>query len=247
MRISFVAITIATFRSGVFAFTGTAFHRPATSVALSATVEEKVSKTRVPVFDEVCDTTGVTLKRFMSEVALLNPELTELTVLFGGVDTACKALANLVKRSQLPSSETLGYEGNVNVQGEDQKKLDVIANDVLKRALRFTGRLGVLASEEEDTPVDIMPENAKKSEIVIDESEKYVAVFDPLDGSSMLMLDAQLVPLLGYTSTTKTVLLTRTASEMNAQSRRLLVWPTHYSPEPILWPPRTASIHPLPF
>jgi fructose-1,6-bisphosphatase I len=120
----------------------------------------------------------------MTEVAMLNPELTELAVLFGGVDTACKALANLVKRSQLPSSETLGYEGNVNIQGEDQKKLDVISNDVLKRALRFTGRLGVLASEEEDTPVDIMPDNAKKQEIVIDESEKYVAVFDPLDGSS---------------------------------------------------------------
>merc|ERR1719276_324593 len=137
-----------------------------------------------PVFDEVCETTGVTLTRFMNEVALLNPELTELTYLFGGIDTACKALSNLVKRSQLPSSDTLGYQGEVNVQGEDQKKLDVISNDVLKRALRFTGKLGVLASEEEDTPVDITPENAKKSEIVIDEGEKYVAVFDPLDGSS---------------------------------------------------------------
>jgi len=115
---------------------------------------------------------------------MLNPEISELTTLFGGIETACKALANLVKRSQLPSSETLGLEGEVNVQGEDQKKLDVISNDVLKRALRFTGKLGVLASEEEDTPVDIMPENAKKSEIVIDEGEKYVAVFDPLDGSS---------------------------------------------------------------
>jgi len=70
------------------------------------------------------------------------------------------------------------------VQGEDQKKLDVISNDILKRALRFTGRLGVLASEEEDTPVDIMPENAKRQEIIIDDTEKYVAVFDPLDGSS---------------------------------------------------------------
>jgi len=138
----------------------------------------------IPVFDEVCDTTGVTLKRFMAEVAMLNPEITELTTLFGGIDTACKALSNLVKRSQLPSSETLGYEGNVNVQGEDQKKLDVIANDVLKRALRFTGKLGVLASEEEDTPIDLMPSNAKSTEIVIDEGERYVAVFDPLDGSS---------------------------------------------------------------
>jgi len=139
-------------------------------------------KSKTPVFDEVCDTTGVTLKRFLSEVAMLNPELSELTTLFGGIETACKALTNLVKRSQLPSSETLGYQGAVNIQGEDQKKLDVISNDILKRALRFTGKIGVLASEEEDDPVDIMPD--RKAEIVIDEGEKYVAVFDPLDGSS---------------------------------------------------------------
>ena len=52
---------------------------------------------------------------------MLNPELAELTTLFGGIETACKALTNLVKRSQLPSSETLGYQGEVNIQGEDQK------------------------------------------------------------------------------------------------------------------------------
>lgn len=108
---------------------------------------------KVPVLDEVCETTGVTLKRYMNEVAMLNPELTELVTLFGAIDTACKAITNMVKRSQLPSSETLGLEGEVNVQGEDQKKLDVITNEVLKRALRFTGRMGVLASEEEDVPV----------------------------------------------------------------------------------------------
>jgi hypothetical protein len=78
-------------------------------------------KTRAPVFDEVCETTGVTLTRFMNEIAMLNPELKELTTIFGAIDTACKAISNEVKRSQLPSSQTLGYEGNVNVQGEDQK------------------------------------------------------------------------------------------------------------------------------
>ena len=92
----------------------------------------------------------------MAEVAMLNPEISELTTLFGGIETACKAISNLVKRSQLPSSETLGLQGEVNIQGEDQKKLDVITNDVLKRALRFTGKLGVLASEEEDTPVSLI-------------------------------------------------------------------------------------------
>lgn len=65
------------------------------------------------------------------------------------------------------------------------KKLDVITNDLLKRALRFTGRLGVLASEEEDAPVDLIGSaKTDAQEVVIDESERYVAVFDPLDGSS---------------------------------------------------------------
>jgi len=91
-----------------------------------------------------------------------------------------------VKRSQLPSSETLGYQGEVNIQGEDQKKLDVITNDLLKRALRFTGRLGVLASEEEDDPVDLVggSKGEKQKDLIVEETDKYVVVFDPLDGSS---------------------------------------------------------------
>jgi fructose-1,6-bisphosphatase I len=141
----------------------TAFHAPQIPVVAAAaktTTSLNVatgtpSKLKAPVLDEVCETTGVTLKRYMNEVAMLNPEMTELVTLFGAIDTACKAISNLVKRSQLPSSETLGYQGEINVQGEDQKKLDVITNDLLKRALRFTGRIGVLASEEEDVPVSI--------------------------------------------------------------------------------------------
>ncbi len=134
-----------------------------------------------PVFEEVCETTGVTLTRFMYEIEKVNPELGELSQLFSGIQTASKAIANLVKRSQLPSSSVLGLEGAVNVQGEDQKKLDVITNDILKRALRFTGKVGVLASEEEDAPVDVL---ATKKEVIYDEGSQYVTVFDPLDGSS---------------------------------------------------------------
>jgi len=170
---TFNTALLALILSPAIAFSPTAFTPKSSPTALSS---------KAPIFDEVCDTTGVTLKRFLSEVAMLNPELSELTTLFGGIETACKALTNLVKRSQLPSSETLGYQGEVNIQGEDQKKLDVISNDILKRALRFTGKIGVLASEEEDEPMNI--QSNKKAEIVIDEGEKYVAVFDPLDGSS---------------------------------------------------------------
>jgi fructose-1,6-bisphosphatase I len=159
------------------------FMRHKQSAAFSTTNDLPVTKTKAPVFDEVCETTGVTLRRFMSEVASLNPEIVELTTLFGAIETACKAISNLVRRSQLPSSGTLGLGGEVNIQGEDQKKLDVITNDILKRAMRFTGRLGVLASEEEDTPVDLMNTNDPTG-VLINDMTRYVAVFDPLDGSS---------------------------------------------------------------
>jgi len=192
MRFSLCVLLVAVSSTGnnVNAFSArTSGSRGVSSTKLHAsTVDTPVmarAQSKAPVFDEVCETTGVTMTRFMDEVAMLNPDLAELTTLFGAIDTACKAMTNLVKRSQLPSSETLGYQGEVNIQGEDQKKLDVITNDLLKRALRFTGRLGVLASEEEDVPVDLVGSATSDSqEIVIEEGLKYVAVFDPLDGSS---------------------------------------------------------------
>ena len=151
MKLSIFALVATISSAAAFAPSKVA---PSTTQLFSTTEAPPATTTsKAPVFDEVCETTGVTLTRFMAEVAMLNPELSELTTLFGAIDTSCKAITSLVKRSQLPSSETLGLEGEVNVQGEDQKKLDVITNDLLKRALRFTGRLGVLASEEEDEPV----------------------------------------------------------------------------------------------
>lgn len=145
MKFSISALVVASLAGVSTAFVTRSTHSVPTAL--------HESTFKAPVLDEVCETTGVTLKRYMNEVAMLNPELQELTTLFGAIDTACKAITNMVKRSQLPSADTLGYQGEVNVQGEDQKKLDVITNEVLKRALRFTGRMGVLASEEEDVPV----------------------------------------------------------------------------------------------
>ena len=45
---------------------------------------------------------------------------------------------------------------------------------MLKRALRFTGRLGVLASEEEDTPVDLVGREVAQKEMIVDRGERYV-------------------------------------------------------------------------
>ncbi|KRX11616.1 Fructose-1,6-bisphosphatase, chloroplastic, partial [Trichinella nelsoni] len=62
----------------------------------------------------------------------------------------------------------------VNIQGEDQKKLDVVSNEVFSNCLRSSGRTGIIASEEEDVPVAVEESY----------SGNYIVVFDPLDGSS---------------------------------------------------------------
>ncbi|KZN12996.1 class 1 fructose-bisphosphatase [Marinomonas sp. TW1] len=72
----------------------------------------------------------------------------------------------------------LGVAGNENVQGEEQKKLDIISNDMLKTALLACPAVRAVASEEED---DIVPANT---------AGEYLIAFDPLDGSSNIDINA---------------------------------------------------------
>ncbi len=71
--------------------------------------------------------------------------------------------------------DVLGAVGHTYVQGEEQQKLDVLANDVMKQAFGNTGRVSIMASEEEAEPI-LAPNGANEG--------KYVLLFDPLDGSS---------------------------------------------------------------
>ena len=127
---------------------------PQNNTKTQAATLERVAPT-APIFSDVCSETGVTLSRFMIETALANPELSELESIFSSIETASKTISNLVRRSSLTGLTGYLDSGNINIQGEEQKKLDVITNDVLKNALRYTGRMGVLASEEEDAPVEV--------------------------------------------------------------------------------------------
>lgn len=70
--------------------------------------------------------------------------------------------------------DILGSAGAVNVQGEEQQKLDVFANECMKTALAAAGRVCVLASEEDDEPTMIGNHH----------DAKYAVLIDPLDGSS---------------------------------------------------------------
>lgn len=96
----------------------------------------------------------------------------ELTIVLSSISLACKQIASLVQRAGI--SNLTGIQGATNVQGEDQKKLDVVSNEVFSSCLRSSGRTGIIASEEEDTPVAVEESY----------SGNYVVVFDPLDGSS---------------------------------------------------------------
>jgi len=137
-------------------------------------------------FVGVCEQTGVTLSRYLLELQKRDIIDKDLVSVFNSIREASKVIAKLVGTAPLQQAELLGLQGEINVQGEDQKKLDVITNDVFKNALRYTGKLGTLASEEEDAPV-IGTSGSTDLPVLSDtfsETGKYVCVFDPLDGSS---------------------------------------------------------------
>ncbi|SPF81651.1 class 1 fructose-bisphosphatase [Pseudoprimorskyibacter insulae] len=97
----------------------------------------------------------------------------DLTTLLHSVATACKAISNALKNGAL--ADVLGSLESENVQGETQKKLDVIANEIFLKRCEFSGVLGAMVSEEMDHIYEI-PAKFPKG--------RYVLLFDPLDGSS---------------------------------------------------------------
>jgi fructose-1,6-bisphosphatase I len=104
----------------------------------------------------------------------MHPEATgELTQLLYDLALAAKVISGYVRRAGLV--DVLGSYGRTNVQGEKQQKLDVIANETMKQAFMHTGRVCVVATEEEELPIPI-PEEYSPG--------KYVLLHDPLDGSS---------------------------------------------------------------
>jgi len=97
----------------------------------------------------------------------------DLTGLIGDIVTACKQIAHSVNKGALIG--VLGSAGSENVQGETQKKLDVITNELFIKANEWGGHLAAMASEEMD---DIYPIPAQYPK------GRYLLTFDPLDGSS---------------------------------------------------------------
>ncbi len=116
----------------------------------------------------------ISLSRYLIEEQR-NKELIEgdLRLLIEVVARACKAISIAISKGAL--ADNLGSAGAENVQGETQKKLDVISNEILLEANEWGGHLAAMASEEMEHSHPI-PHRFPKGE--------YLLLFDPLDGSS---------------------------------------------------------------
>ncbi|HVH42240.1 MAG TPA: class 1 fructose-bisphosphatase [Labilithrix sp.] len=114
---------------------------------------------------------GTTLREHVLHGMHAAPGATgEFTSLLNHISLAIRIINSRVRAAGLAG--LLGYTGETNVQGEEVQKLDAFSNDVLLNVLQRSGHCGVIASEELD-------------EAILENNHgKYVALFDPLDGSS---------------------------------------------------------------
>ena len=119
-------------------------------------------------------TPKISLTRYLVEKQRVADRIpSDLRLLLEVVARACKGISHAVTKGAL--GDVLGSAGTDNVQGEVQKKLDIIANEVLIEANEWGGHLAAMASEEMEG-IYVVPNRYPQGE--------YLLLFDPLDGSS---------------------------------------------------------------
>ena len=123
---------------------------------------------------------GTRLHRFLFETERQIPQATgELSTLLSQLAFAGKRISRILSSAGL--TDDLGASGAVNVQGEQQQKLDALANEVFLEAFAYGQLVPTVVTEEMDLPSHL-PENVA--------SGKYIVFLDPLDGSSNLDVNA---------------------------------------------------------
>ncbi|KAJ5478118.1 Fructose-1-6-bisphosphatase class 1/Sedoheputulose-1-7-bisphosphatase [Penicillium desertorum] len=128
-----------------------------------------------PVGAENINTDIVTLSRFFTEEQIKYPEASgDFTLLCHALQFSFKSIAYYIRRASLIN--LTGLAGSSNMTGDDQKKLDVIGNDIFISAMRGSGKCRIVVSEEEEEVIrfDEHP------------NARYAVVCDPIDGSSNL-------------------------------------------------------------
>lgn len=125
---------------------------------------------------------SATLERHILENQRRHPGATgDFTGLFQQISLAAKIIGSRVHKAGLAG--ILGLTGDVNVQGEEVQKLDIFANNVMVRSVEAGGYVCVMGSEELADPIQV-PDRYPRG--------KYVLMFDPLDGSGNIDINASI-------------------------------------------------------
>jgi len=128
-----------------------------------------------------------TIERHILEEQQSHPEATgTLTSLLYDLALAGKVIASQTSRGGLV--EILGKTGETNIQGEEVMKLDDLADQMIYRLNDHTGRLAVMASEEQEDILQVSPRFP---------NGKYVLLYDPLDGSSNIDYNVSIGTIFG--------------------------------------------------
>ena len=146
------------------------------------------------------DTNLVTLSRHVvHEQSKYDKAKGDLTLLLVSLQVACKFISANVRRAGLANltglvqadgnAEALDGSKVINVQGEQVKKLDVLANDIFINSLKSTGKVKLMVSEENEREIWVQPDGSISTDGSVPSDAaasqgSYCVVFDPLDGSS---------------------------------------------------------------
>ncbi|ORZ32776.1 hypothetical protein BCR44DRAFT_1515222 [Catenaria anguillulae PL171] len=132
----------------------------------------------------------VTLSRHVLAEQRAHKDATgDLTLLLVSIQLGCKFVATCVRKAGIVN--LTGLAGDTNVQGEEQKKLDVLANEIFINSLRSSGKVGVMVSEE-DEEIIVVGEKDRDGN-----AHSYAVVFDPLDGSSNIEAGVSIGTIFG--------------------------------------------------
>jgi fructose-1,6-bisphosphatase I/sedoheptulose-1,7-bisphosphatase len=145
------------------------------------------------------------------------------TALVNDIRLACKRIAYFVGKGALAG--TLGKAGSTNVQGEDQAKLDILANDMFLRTCEWGGTLAGMVSEELEEVYGI-PEEFPRG--------RYLLAFDPLDGSSNIDVNAPIGSIFSVLPCPESVTDADAASFLQPGREQLLGGYAIYGPTTML-------------
>ncbi|MNJ95905.1 Fructose-1,6-bisphosphatase class 1 [compost metagenome] len=159
----------------------------------------------------------------IEEQRLHNTIPAELRLLLEVVARACKTISHAVGKGAL--GEVLGTAQSENVQGEVQKKLDIISNDILLEANEWGGHLAAMASEEMET-IHPIPNRYPMGE--------YLLLFDPLDGSSNIDVNVSIGTIFSVLKAADGMQSPTEADFLQPGSKQVVAGYAVYGPQTVL-------------